>query len=510
MRLALRMLSCCVAGAALLWPGRAAATTIDPIPFEELILGADFVGVVECVQAGGIVAEYKVVESWKGPKEGTRVSIRVAVNYWEPQYPIALCGERYFVTAYKNPPSRIVSTTTGGPVPLWWRDIAADYRLPLFQGRERLPPGAEKAPEFEKVRKEAKTLLALKPAELEVALLKTSIERDLLGKRWVGGESDEAKAKELRERLAKLTDGDALAGELIRLAGDDPKKWAVRVRIVLARAGGPATAARLEKLPADRAPWDKDELAALVEAVKGRGVPAPPRKVESPPEPKAPGAEELAKLRKALVAGPEDDDFGKAFEALTVHAPGPVADYLIGWTNPNKEWRDADRGYVLGSYFAWRCGKDRKKHLAALADAKDPFVRVAGAVYLCYEDVDAGTAALKKLTSLEGDAGVWAALTLARRGDKNAVTRALEVFREPPEEEKVKLGGMAGVPHRNLQKRLLVVLSNSAQASGVSQPVLPEDEAKRLDALVKWWKQHAEKVTPQDPWLKILEKQKVD
>src|SRR5690349_6845760 len=86
---------------ALLGPAPAPATTIDPLLFEELVLGADFVGVVECRTAGGVVAEYTVVESWKGPKAGTRVTIRVAVNYWEPQFPIALCGERYFVTAYK-------------------------------------------------------------------------------------------------------------------------------------------------------------------------------------------------------------------------------------------------------------------------------------------------------------------------------------------------------------------------------------------------------------------------
>ena len=165
---------------------------------------------------------------------------------------------------------------------------------------------------------------------------------------------------------------------------------------------------------------------------------------------------------------------------------------------------------MFGSYFAWRCGADRKKHLAALSGAKEPLVRVAGAVYLCYEDAEAGTAALNKLTALEGGAGVWAALTLARRGNKTAVPRALEVFRDLPKEQKDELGGMAGVPHRNLQKRVLVLLSNSAQAGAVPQPVLPEDEDKQHDALTKWWKQHAEKVTPQDPWLKLLEKQKVD
>jgi hypothetical protein len=53
-------------------------------------------------------------------------------------------------------------------------------------------------------------------------------------------------------------------------------------------------------------------------------------------------------------------------------------------------------------------------------------------------------------------------------------------------------------------------VNRSARAAGVPQPVLPEDDEKQLDALTKWWKQHDEKMVPQDPWLKLLEKQKVD
>src|SRR5207253_820998 len=125
--------------------------------------------------------------------------------------------------------------------------------------------------------------------------------------------------------------------------------------------------------------------------------PEPPRPDKADP----PTAEALAKFWAMLSEGETAEEFGEAFDALTRHDPGRVAEYLIRWKNPKKDWRDVDRGYVLGSYFAWRCGKDRKVHLAALAGASDPFVRVAGAVYLCFEDADAGTAALKKLTALD-------------------------------------------------------------------------------------------------------------
>src|SRR5262245_11837805 len=112
------------------------ATTIDPLTWEQFAADADFIGIVECQRAGGIVAKYKVIESWKGAPAGTTLSIRVAVNYWEPQFPIALVGMQYLVGAFKqDAPSRMMSTTMGSPVPLWWRNLPADYELPLFQGR---------------------------------------------------------------------------------------------------------------------------------------------------------------------------------------------------------------------------------------------------------------------------------------------------------------------------------------------------------------------------------------
>ena len=90
MRPALRTtLSCHLAAFALLCPWSASATTVVPLLFEELVLGADFVGIVECEQAGGIVAAYKVVESWKGPKPEPASPFAIAVNYWEPPIPDA-------------------------------------------------------------------------------------------------------------------------------------------------------------------------------------------------------------------------------------------------------------------------------------------------------------------------------------------------------------------------------------------------------------------------------------
>lgn len=114
------------------------------------------------------------------------------------------------------------------------------------------------------------------------------------------------------------------------------------------------------------------------------------------------------------------------------------------------------------------------------------------------------------MTEVNDDPGVWAALTLARRGHKDAVPRALDVFRDPAPTDRRSPGSMADVPHSNLQKRVLVLLSNSAQASGAPQPLLPGQPASSFDSIVTWWQKYADKLVLNDPWLGILEKQKID
>ena len=135
--------SCFVASLILILLGflvPARATTVDPLTLEQLVSQASFVGVIECETAGGIVAEYRVIEAWKGAPANTRFRLQTPYNYWEPQFPIALVGQRWVVTAYASrPPTRIVSTTSGGGVPLWWREIPFQYSLPLFQGRASVP-----------------------------------------------------------------------------------------------------------------------------------------------------------------------------------------------------------------------------------------------------------------------------------------------------------------------------------------------------------------------------------
>jgi hypothetical protein len=123
-------------------------------------------------------------------------------------------------------------------------------------------------------------------------------------------------------------------------------------------------------------------------------------------------------------------------------------------------------------------------------------------------------AKLKEMSSLEGDPGGWAALNRMRRGDKLATPRALELFSTAQ-----KLDFVGGPHHHNLQRRLMVLLSNSAQKSGLPQPPKASNDEnqsgqsyfRRLYSYYRsWWQEHSENVVIHDPWLAELEKQKVD
>ena len=230
-----------VAGA-LLPPAIASATSIRRLPWEQLIARADFVGVVRCEVAGGIVAKYRVVESFKGTPAGTPLAIRMGVNYWEPQFPITLCGEQYFVTAYKSPPSNVIATSSGGGVPLWWRQIPADYGLPLFQGRrlvdetELLRPikllGVEHK-DFASFLRAAETLVNAEPEQRELYVLKAVAAQNLHVRRCEKDEIAKALLSKYRPRIDAATSVRSFINLLLQLLREDVEKWQQPVRIVL-------------------------------------------------------------------------------------------------------------------------------------------------------------------------------------------------------------------------------------------------------------------------------------
>lgn len=147
-----------------------------------------------------------------------------------------------------------------------------------------------------------------------------------------------------------------------------------------------------------------------------------------------------------------------------------------------------------------------------LCRARDPFVRVAGAVYLSFEEKEEGLRQLREMTYLDGDPGAWAALSLARWGDKSSVARALEVFRTGSG------ASVAGGFHRELQKRILILLSRSAQTSHISQPGLWSVDmfnADRCQAQIfqyyrDWWDRNQRRLSLRDDSLTLSVKSRVE
>ena len=53
------------------------AHSIIPLLWQEMAVDCDFAGIVECTAAGGVIAEYKVIERWKGLEHDGHIRIEM-------------------------------------------------------------------------------------------------------------------------------------------------------------------------------------------------------------------------------------------------------------------------------------------------------------------------------------------------------------------------------------------------------------------------------------------------
>jgi len=517
--------------------GCAHATSYVSRTWEQIAEKSEFIGVVECITGGGIVARYKVVDSWKGIAEKAEFHLRQGVDYWEPQFPIALCGERFLVFAAKNVTFEVMSLSGGGSVPLWWRQIPAELRAAAVVPMRDFTPRSLflylkcRAPTLEDFRSEVLAFLG-EPEDKREHWIMLSIARDRLDLPNPYEPSNKGKPEHiaLYEDLSKTEGVREMLDRVLALArsGNVPERpktaeerAAERLKSVLWQVicdgGGKETDAVMSKLEPSGFPWGTDRLKEALSRVRWGLAGKPDGSQEAPEQAAAPpNAKHIADAKAQLYGQPWDYRSDEAFELLLKHAPDIVASFLLEWVPAGNQDRDNQFGYVLGSVFGHFCPTDRATHLSKLCSAKDAWVRAAAAVYLCFDDPKAGQDNLRKCLSIEGDPGAWAAIALASRGDKKAMERALEVLAKPMD------GGMASVNHGNLQKRLSVLLSNSADKSGLSQPPSPpskhfsgRDERAAIQTqyhmdMVAWWKANRDNIELHDPWLPTLEKQKID
>ncbi len=514
------------------------ASSIIPQPWQPIVNNADLVGVIECVTAGEIVARYRVVESWKGPKEGTVLTVRGAASVYEPSLPIVLYGERLVVAAwkyrseYRLATGLYLSMGPGGSLPPFWRDDHPDYFIPSILHFCELSPDPRRGQgeggmrmfggytgDLDSFRRDVKALLALPDEAREAAVLRTLIDWHIKDDR--GGSTfvpDSAQVTELVAR-ANTTRVDSIVTALDNFVERGRPGSSTAAYHVLYTGGGVHTLDRLTTVRNKHGEWSGSTLPSLIHGIRRRLGLDPLEDynpIAMPPRPTDAALDSMRTLlRSPAQPGPAQKDYRinrdtrQAFETLSVHDPEFVATYLTKWI-PGPDTRYDGEGYGLGSFFGWRCGRSRAAYMRRLLQAKDPYIRVAAAIYLSFENESEGVRTLRSFMELPGDPGAWAALNLARRGDKEAAYRALDSFLRLPDPT------VYDRLHRNLQKRLLVLFSNSAAVSGVPQPerwryVQDQDEEVRVyEDLVEWWNTNSTKLVLSDPWFDEWRQQKIE
>jgi hypothetical protein len=326
------------------------------------------------------------------------------------------------------------------------------------------------------------------------------------------------------ERKAKSGSVDTVVTALVSYARRTGPSSRMAVRYVLGGGGGRRSLERLSRILETEGDFDVGTLSSIIETIRRRLDPRDDhrsRELGSKPP-----RERLEAMRFALKEPAENPNgrgleardreekrarnWQEAFKTLTTYDPDYVAAFLENWQNPGYGVFGQSDGYGIGSYFGWKDAGNRRVHFRRLLRARDPYIRVAAATYLSFESEAEGLVALRECAPIPGDPGAWAALGLARRGERKAVARALEAFRTYPR------NWAADGVHRNLQKRLLVLLSNSAARSGVTQPggwsyvENAEQQYRVYQRLVTWWNQNEARLTIRDPRFEELAARKIE
>lgn len=500
--------------ALLIWFGAlcASAAPDKPQTFEQLVLDSDLVGVVRCEVAGVGIARFRMEETWKGSPPPEAFSVRLTARELPDRQPVALCGERYLLAGFREASIR---RTEQMIVP----GFRCDFGVPPDQGLAFLPVEGEAdfravasgLKSLQEVHAAMDELLKAAPAEQELRYLRALSEASLGAKfdAWTADSNLEQAgiARRVREATAVKELVAALL-DLARIESSDAKEVQRVVREILVCAPGARTYAILDAMPANESPFGERPHRQLVDTMRNRlnAKRQPPREAEEalPSPARAPLEKELEQSRSSLARWPDSWNPG-AFEMLARYDPPPVVRMLQAY-EPRREGGKPFT-YHLATTFGALCGGERTVHLKALVDAKDPLLRVAGQVFLCFDDLGSGMTALKDLEALDGDPGAWAALTRARRGAKDSMPRALRLFEVATSKE-----GDVDVRHL-LQGKLIVLLSNSAHAGGGPPPPWSRESAASgaiFDPLNDWWKENEARIQLVDPWLPLLEEKRSD
>jgi hypothetical protein len=486
----------CVAFVVLKFSENLKSTTIDALTWEQLAIHSDFVGVVECVKAGSIVAGFKVSEVWKGNIKKDIINIRMSFDIQGPQLPFILCGEKYFITAFNKLPNYLkgspgkISYSQKDLFPFWWRNIDCDLELPLRQGMLKLPTENHakwgiKYENIEQLKLKLMTVLNANSEIKELYLLKSAVQKYLIFDKSYDEitnsmVADLETSKNLEEFFNKIIHLEAVNAKLsdnissVLCSGEDLTISYIKKNI---------SKFRTAKDLIMRIEWNKKTWNLYEDSLFKKNY-------------EKASATILEDYKKYFLKNATlkryDEKLDQAWNSLVQNRPKVIVEYLLKFHSD-----DTDSGYFLISHFAWLCRVDRLKYFISLTNADDPYIKVGSAIYLSFEDETIGITKLKQFAELPGDPGRWASLSLSRRGEKKYLTKILEAF-DFSSEESNKFDF-----HDFLRIEALILISNSAYESNIY--FLPEKGKVNV-----WWKENEPKLKIVDPWFDILKKQKID
>lgn len=410
------------------------------------------------------------------------------------------------------------STTSWGGVPLWLRNIDYEYGLPLWQGKYAILDNEAVEIDIEPykgtindLKNSVQSLLKKTNKDLELLLMRSLVIKYFAPDR---DHRNNESVADYKFRIKQFSDFvhsadtsmsfiNKFASYVIEKTSEDRFKYIFHSIINKSIL----TQETLDYFKTNKFPEVLEEkkertIGYIQRRLKKHDV------IESRiPDQKASTTftkQQLNEFRETLKNMYGKREWRIAFEALTIHSPSDISDWLVSWKKIEKSWRDRGMGYQLGSYFGMKCKDDRLENLTKLLKAKNDYIKVAAAVYLSLDGDSQGLESLKKFKTLKKDPGIWASLTLARRGDKKALEYSLAAF------SREKDGAMHGTLLSYLKLRILVLLSNSAAKSKIPQPPHGTYRKVNYKLLKAWWRKHRDDIEIYDPWLPQLVEQKVD
>lgn len=515
------------------------ATKVDPRTWAQLSLSADFIGIIVCTKAGGIVAEYQVIQTIKGLENtGDSIRVRMATDYWGGHFPTALVGEKYLITGFKNnAPIGIISSSSGGSVPIWARQLTYDYNLPLssgimflsqerkggtfsFRDRFKFYWGGEEGSGAALLVKNIQSLLAATPEQQDLFILKELYKKYEIDeyKNYVG-QPIIFNSYQWLEQVMEHNDATKLVNYI----------WNISENLNILEQGPYSD-------ETDQVVYDLisllDEKEYELEYYSFRN---PKEKINNEKN-RVVNPVVITNLdiqqaeqnfQKYLKSSnwQEADLWYDAFDVLALKKQDIIIDYLLKYSVTGKEWQDRDDGYLLASRLLIKGKPLSINSIKLLRGAKSDQVRVASLVYLALNNPSVGVAELenlfnlKDLKQLSPDMKLWLSLNLARYGNKIAVEQFFEtiIFSYANSFDRLADGHMRFFLS-NMFNRMQVLLSNSAGMSGIPQPPSYANSALEYNSshrdtlmpLINWWKSNAHQIILSDVWMKELRKAGVE